>query len=311
MPAVRPLFRSRGNIQFGSLATLVPIAIVLILLFALVGGMVVVVQAGHVGVVKRLGAVQPEPLRAGLHIKRPFMDQVEMVDIRLQGAEAKATAASRDLQTVSTDVTVQYSLAAELAPNTYARVGDSGAVSRAIIAPGIQETVKAVTARFTAEELVTERGRVKTEIQEALNQFIDTTLKQKDLQGSVLIANMAITEFRFSEDFNRAIEAKVKAEQQALQARNEKLRLVTQAEAAAEQKKLGADAEAYTIETQSKARADAIKREAEALANSPQLIRLRAVEKWDGTLPRMTGDSAIPFINVDSLGGLPANETGP
>jgi len=293
----------RGNVQFGSLATLVPVAIILIIIIAVVGGMVVIVEAGHVGVVRRLGAVQPEPLQAGLHFKRPFMDQVQLVDIRLKPAQAEATAASRDLQSVSTDVTVQYSLSGEIAPKTFERVGTGAAVASGIIAPGIQETVKSVTARFNAEELVTKRELVKQQIQEALVRFIDTTLNEKDLAGAVNIANMAITEFRFSDDFNRAIEAKVKAEQQALQAKNEKLRLVTQAEAAAEQQKLAADAEAYSIEAQSKARADAIRREAEALKDSPELIRLRAVEKWSGDLPRITGEGAVPFINVDELGG--------
>jgi len=293
----------RGNAQFGSLTTLVPIAIILIVIIAVIGGMVVIVEAGHVGVVRRLGAVQPEPLPAGLHFKRPFMDKVELVDIRLKPAQAEATAASRDLQGVSTDVTVQYSLAGELAPKTYARVGTSAAVSAGIIAPGIQETVKSVTARFNAEELVTKRELVKQEIQDALVRFINTTLDEKELRGAVNIANIAITEFRFSEDFNRAIEAKVKAEQQALQAKNEKLRLVTQAEAAAEQRKLAAAAEAFSIEAESKARADAIRREADALRDSPDLIRLRAVEKWSGQLPQFTGGGVVPFINVDEISG--------
>ncbi|MCB0321434.1 MAG: hypothetical protein KDD60_10960, partial [Bdellovibrionales bacterium] len=93
----------------------------------------------------------------------------------------------------------------------------------------------------------------------------------------------------------------VKAEQEALQAKNEKLRRVTQAEAAAAEKKLSAEAEAYQIETASKVRADAIRREAEALTNNPELIQLRTIERWDGTLPKFMGTGAMPFLSFDSL----------
>jgi regulator of protease activity HflC (stomatin/prohibitin superfamily) len=94
------------------------------------------------------------------------------------------------------------------------------------------------------------------------------------------------------------IESKVQAEQQALQAKNEKLKRVTQAEAAAAERQLSADAEAYSTEVQSKARAEAIRREAEALRQSPELINLRAVERWDGVLPRVNSSSMVPFLNI-------------
>ncbi len=156
-----------------------------------------------------------------------------------------------------------------------------------------------MTAKFTAEELVTKREFVKQQIQEALTNFLNNTLREKDLLNSINIANLAITDFNFSDEFNRAIEAKVKAEQMALQAKNEKLMRVTQAEAAAEERKLGASAEAFSTEVQSKARADAIRREAEALQQSPEIIQLRSIEKWDGVLPRITSGGVVPFLNLD------------
>jgi prohibitin 2 len=263
--------------------------------------MTVVVDAGHVGVVRRLGAVQPDPLSEGFHWKMPFVDQVEQIDIRLTASNAQATAASRDLQTVSTEVTTQYSLNGVMTPQTYQRIGNLSKVSAALVEPGIQECVKAVTARFTAEELVTKREAVKVEIQKSLENFINNTLSEKDLQGAVNIANLAITDFNFSTEFNMAIEEKVKAEQESLQAVNEKNRRTTQAEAGAAEIKLAAEAEAFSTEIQSKARADAIRREAEALKESPELISLRAVEKWDGALPRMSGGGAVPFINMGNF----------
>lgn len=282
-----------------ALKALVPLAIIVLFAMVLLTGMTVVVEAGHVGVKRTLGAVQPVALKEGFHFKKPFVDQVEQMDVRLVASHAQATAASKDLQTVTTQVTTQYSLNGEFAAPTYQRIGTLPKVSATLVEPAIQECVKAVTAKFTAEELVTKRELVKQQIQQALIAYINTTLKDKELENSLVIANVAITDFNFSPEFNRAIEAKVQAEQQALQAKNEKLKRVTQAEAAAAERTLSADAEAYSTEVQSKARADAIRREADALKQSPELIRLRSVEKWDGVLPRITSGEVMPFLNLN------------
>lgn len=283
-----------------ALKTVIPLAIIAVLLVTVLTSLSVIVEAGHVGVLRTLGAVNPTPLKEGLHFKKPFIDQVEQVDVRLTASHAQATAASRDLQTVTTQVTTQYSMNGELAPLTYQKVGNLGKVSAVLVEPAIQECVKAVTAKFTAEELVTKRELVKQQIQQALVAYINGTLKEKGLENALVVANVAITDFNFSAEFNRAIEAKVQAEQQALQAKNEKLKRVTQAEALASEKTLAADADAYATDVQSKARAEAIRREADALKQSPELIRLRTVEKWDGVLPRVNGGEAIPFLNLNS-----------
>jgi len=273
----------------------------LIAIYLLVSSFVVV-NAGHVGVVRTLGAVQPEPLPEGFHFKKPFVDQVEEIDIRLRKVENKASAASRDLQVVSTQVAVQYSLNGGVAPLTYQKIGTRQVVESTLVAPAIMESVKAVTARYTAEELITKRAEVKVNIQQAITDFIDATLAQKEVIGAVSLANVAITDFDFSAEFNRAIEDKVRAEQEALKAINEKLRRVTQAEAAAAERTLAADAEAYQIEVASKARAAAIRREAEALKDNPALIQLRIAEKWNGQLPQVSGGGAIPFLNLEGIG---------
>jgi prohibitin 2 len=285
-----------------ALKVLVPVALIFGLLMVLLSSMVVIVEAGYVGVVKRFGAVQPVALTEGMHFKRPFMDSVEQIDVRLTPSHAKSTAASKDLQTVTTEVTVAYSLQAMLAPQAFQKIGDRSKISVTLVEPAIQESVKSVTAKFTAEELVTKRELVKQQIQETLETFINSTLKQKELDGAISIANVAITNFDFSGEFNRAIELKVQAEQQALQARNEKIKRVTQAEASAAERQLAADAEAYSTEVQSKARADAIRREADALKQSPELIQLRTVEKWDGALPRVNGAQSIPLLNLGDAG---------
>lgn len=280
---------------------LAPILVVVILLLVLAAGVVVTVDAGNVGVVKRFGAVQETALPEGLHFKLPFVEEVVPMTTRLTASEAKATAASRDLQIVTTDVTTTYALNGAIAPFTFQRVGLPEKIAATIVNPAIMESVKAVTAKFTAEQLVTQREAVKQQIQQAIETFINTTLGEKDLQGALSIANVAITDFKFSDEFNKAIESKVQAEQEALQAKNEKLRRVTQAEAAAEEVKLAADAQAFTIEAESKARADAITREAEALSGRPEVLHLRSIERWDGVLPRITsGDGMIQMLQLDS-----------
>lgn len=282
-----------------NLSFIYPIAIIVIIILAT--SAFVVVESGHVGVVRTLGAVQPIPLEEGFHMKKPFIDKVEQMDIRLTKAQSKSAAASKDLQTVETQVTVQYSIMGPIAPKTYQKIGTRDIVAATVIEPAIQESVKAITAQYTAEQLVTKRAEVKLQIQEAIDNFIAVTLKDKDVPTALKIANVAITDFEFSTEFNKAIELKVKAEQEALQAINEKTKRVTQAEAAYQEKKLAADAAAYDIEVRSKSKALAIEREAKALKNNPELIQLRLSEKWDGTLPKFTGGETIPFINVDSV----------
>lgn len=275
--------------------------VIIILVIVLATSAFVIVDSGHVGVVRTLGAVQPDPLPEGFHLKKPFMDKIEQVDIRLTKAKSKSAAASKDLQTVETQVTVQYSLSGPIAPQTYQRIGKREVVAATVIEPAIQESVKAVTAQYTAEQLVTKRAEVKQQIQKAIDNFINVTLQDKQVPTALKIANVAITDFEFSEEFNKAIELKVKAEQEALQALNEKTRRVTQAEAGYAERKLAADGQAYEIEAASKAKADAIAREAKALKDNPQLIQLRLAEKWDGTLPKFTGGESVPLINIDSV----------
>ena len=287
-----------SRIVSGTIAGIVALAVV----FTAIGSFVVV-ESGHVGVVRRLGAVQMEPYPEGFHLKVPWLDSVEQIDIRLRKAESEAGAASRDLQVVRTQVAVQYSMTGPVMPLTYQQIGTRSVVSTTLIEPAIMESVKAVTAQYTAEELVTKRAEVKVKIQEAIETFIDTTLEQKGVIGALRLANVAITDFDFSAEFNRAIEEKVQAEQDALKARNEKLRRVTQAEAAAAERTLAADAEAYQIEVASKARAEAIRREAEALRDNPALIQLRIAEKWDGRLPQVSGGNAIPLLNIEAIKG--------
>lgn len=257
------------------------------------------VNTGNVGVVKHFGAVQPYFLEEGVHFIRPWpFASVSEVNVQTGATVTEAAAASKDLQSVHTKVTLQWAITAPQAPRLVQRFGDfDGAWTNGIIDPAVQEVVKAISARYTAEQLITHRAQVKGEIELGLNDFIKKTLTERGCGNAIKIANVAITNFDFSHEFNVSIESKVKAEQDALRAENEKRTKVTQAEAAAKEATLAADAQAYKTEVESKARAAAIERESKALAQSPNLVELRIAERWDGKLPTYTGNS-IPLLQI-------------
>ena len=206
------------------------------------------VESGHVGIIKTFGAVKLDtPLNEGLNWVTPFIDSVYQMDTKMRAKHDRSMASSADLQIVTTEVSVQFYLIADLAPKMYQQIGTLEMIESSIIGPAIQESVKSVTAKYSAEKLITQRDVVKTKIKSQIISFIKVSLGKKEIDGGLEVANVAITDFEFSREFNRAIEMKVKAEQEAKQAENEKTRRITQAQAANEEKKLAADAEAYQI----------------------------------------------------------------
>ena len=262
------------------------------------------VESGYSGVKVVWSKAQDKALEpGGPYFYNPITTSIVSVKTQLQSFEVTTQASSKDLQLVTTKISVQHSLIDSETPKVYSEIGGLEQLDKNIIEPAVMEGLKAVAAHYTAEELITKRDIVKHETEEAIERFINHTLQEKGIPGSVHISNIAIKDFDFSKQFNESIEAKVRAQQEALRAQNEKLKRITEAEAAAREKELAADADAYTIQKNSVERADAIKREAEALKNNPDLLKLRAIEKWNGTVPRFTSGEAgvIPFLNVNDI----------
>ncbi len=245
-----------------------------------------IVPVGHLGVVKHWGKVNHNTvLSEGLHLITPVRTTVEYISVKLLKFNQQTSASSKDLQIVSTVVSIQFSLGE--VSNLYQKIGNEQLVTHILLKPAVEESVKAVTAQYTAEELIKKRPEVKIKIGETITAFLEKTLEGKNLNTkSLLVANVAITEFDFSEEFNRSIEMKVRAEQQALQAKNEKIKKITDAEAIAEK-----------IKIESIATANAIRREARALKENPHLIEYKRMEKWDGKLPNVTG-GVIPMFDI-------------
>lgn len=297
--------------------TIKSISIIAAVVVAAIVGLVVlsssfkIVDSGSVGILSTWGKVEEQTLSPGPHFVYPIAQSVRAISTQMKAFPSEAHSASHDLQQVGCVVTLQHAINPPMVTKAFVAIGDLSVIDAVVITPAIQETVKSVTSRYTAEELITKRETVKGQIKVELIEFIQDTLNAKGIKDSIVIANVAITDFNFSKEFNDAIESKVKAEQLALQAENEKRQQVTKAEANKAEKQLAADGEAYTTKVkadaaayqttvESKARAAAIEREADALKNNPNLIQLRAVERWTGQLPttNFSKDGAVPFINI-------------
>ena len=267
------------------------IALILILLLVVALNSWTVVQGGTVGVVSVMGAIQEQVFEAGFHLKAPFVSSVEMMNIQTQKLEVDASAASKDLQVISTSVALNFHVDSASASRLYRTVGKSYQLT--IISPAIQESVKAVIARFSAEELITKRQEVSLSMREEIN--------QKILSYGLIVDDFNIINLDFSAEFNAAIEAKQTAQQQALKAEQDLARVkieaqqkVEQAKAEAEATRARAEAEAYAIEM--------IQKE---LERSEQYIEYQKVEKWNGELPLVSGDSSaiIDLSGIKSRGG--------
>lgn len=234
------------------------------------------VGAGERGIMLRWGAVTHRVIDEGLYLRIPLMERVVIMDVRIQKEEVEATAASKDLQTVNSKVALNYHLDPTRVTNMYQEVGVE--YDTRLIDPALQESVKSTTAKYTAEELITRREEVRDEIRAHLVSKLESR--------GILIDDFNIVDFRFSNAFDNAIELKVTAEQSALAAKNK-----------LEQIKF--EAEQQVAEARGKA--EALRIESAALQSSPQILQLRALEKWDGKLPSVMGSQATPFIDVTGI----------
>ena len=262
-------------IRYGIISIVVVVAIVVLTPFT-------IVPSGHRGVVTTFGKVQDEVLGEGLHFRIPIVNIVHSVDVRLQKSESEGEAASKDLQTIHTRVALNYHMTPDQVANTFRDIGSPEEVADRVIVPAMHEAVKAATAQYTAEELITKRSDVRDRIRG----YLEIRLNKHGVE----VDEFSVTNFQFSPSFNEAIEAKTTAEQLKLKAERDLQRIRVEAE----QKISQAQAEAESLRLQ--------KQEI-----TPELIKLReieaqrlAIEKWNGVLPSVTGGS-VPFISLGKV----------
>lgn len=271
--------KKKNDDNFNHIKKYLICAAVSMTLLMIVFGTFYTVSAGERAVLLTFGKPADIAYTEGLHFKIPLIQQVVKMDIKTQKYETGASAASKDLQVVSTNLAVNYHLEQSSTVEIYKTIGVD--FNNKIIQPAVQEVVKASTAQFTAEQLITQRDQVK--------QLIDTNLGERLSSRGIVLETTSITNFDFSEEFNKAIESKVTAEQNALTAKNK----LSQVEYEAKQRITQADAEAKAIEIQ----ANAI-----TVQGGEDYVKLQAINKWDGHMPEVTG-GAIPFIDIKSISG--------
>ena len=254
------------------------IAAVIVIILAVVGfNSFTVVQAGHTGVIVNLGKVSDTVLEEGLHFKIPFVSDIVQIDNRVMKTEVESNAASKDLQSISSKVSVNYRVNRASSASIYQNVGSD--FTNVIVNPAIQECVKSVAAKYNAEQLITNRTVVSAEMEKEISQKINPY--------GLTIEVFNIVNFDFSEEFNKAIEAKQTAQQEALKAEQDLARIKVEAEQTVEKAK--AEAEAYQLKNSQL---------------TDKVIMMEFVEKWDGKLPSVTSGANAVFDISSYISGL-------
>ena len=239
--------------------------IVLIILVIIVLTGTTIVPTGHIGVVTLYSKVQDKYLDAGFHFIKPLVEEVHDVDIRTQKYEGTVEGSAKDLQIVNITMSINYQLKPEKVSDLYAKIGqDYGNI---MLNPALQSSLKASIANFTAEEMVTKRAEVSNRITEELNIRLDEYF---------LITAVNLENIGFTEEYNKAIEAKTTNEQKA-QAEKAQLEII---KVQNEQKINTAEAEAKVRELQSQSVTE------KSLEQLKLEIQKEMVAKWNGVLPQ-------------------------
>lgn len=209
-------------------------AVVVVLLLIAGLSTVTIVPAGTAGVIVTMGKVSNTALDSGLHFKIPFIQSVVIMNNKIQKCEVESNSVSKDLQTVSSSVAVNFHISSDSAASIYRTIGEQ--YQDTVLQPAIQEAVKSVSAQYTAEELITKRTAVGDEIGAALTDKVS--------EYGIIIDKFNIVNFGFTDEFNEAIEQKQVAEQNYLKAKTEKEQQLMEAEADAKKQVISAEAEA-------------------------------------------------------------------
>jgi regulator of protease activity HflC (stomatin/prohibitin superfamily) len=259
------------NVDFSqnSLKKIIAIIIVALLAIITLANTFTVVNAGHTGVVVTMGKVKDGVLQEGIHVKAPFVQKVVKIDNRIRKLEVNTEAFSKDLQSVNTVLAINYRVDTSKSNSIYKNIGAD--YEQVLVVPAVNEVLKAITSTYTAEESVTNRVLISDGLIEGLND------KLNDI--GLYVTDVNIIDFHFSDAFITAIEEKQVAQQKLLKAETEKKTAITNAEAEAEALKIKAKGEAEANKVVSASLTD-------------KVIENKKIEKWNGELPKVTGNSS-------------------
>lgn len=227
-----------------------------------------IVEPGYTALHLRMGSIIKDHVESGMYFRVPIIDDVIMINNRICKSEISTTALSKDLQSVAADVAINYRIRDAI--KLYKTVGTD--FEKVILDPYSQESIKAITARFTAEDLIRIREEAKKEVYDELKARLDPIF--------IELIDFNFVHLDFTPQFIHAVEEKQIAEQTAKTAHN----LTDKVKEEALQTKMRADAEAYALN---------IKKS----CTTPEIVELKKIEKWDGRLPMYYG-STLPLMSL-------------
>lgn len=249
-------------------------------------GSYTIVNSGNRGVVRHFGKISNEILDEGIHLKMPFFTDVVEMSVRVQKTEIKTGSSSKDMQQIDTHVVVNW----EVDPSKVSRIfqelgGNTGIISN-ILEPAVSEVFKAASAKKTAEEIISRR----IELTDDVNQM----LRDRVGKYGINVRDISLVDVQFGSEFNKAVESKQVAEQQAKQAEYDALKAT--ADAKANVNKAKGDAEATLTRARAQAEAQKLLRQ----SITAEILQQQAIDKWNGEFPQVMGGGTVPFLNIDT-----------
>ena len=239
----------------------------------LCGNPFAIVGVGERGVKVTLGKVSPESYLEGVHFVTPFISKIHVMDVKTQKSNPATTVFTKDIQQARLSYVINYNLQPENAHRMFREVGKD--YKQTVLMPIVEGTVKNIIGGWNASDLIANRAKATSDILAKLQEQLD--------DNYINVTDFNITDIDYSDVFEKAIEGKVTAEQEALKAKNK----TVQVEEEAKQKVISAQAEAKSM---------AIR--ANALTQNKALVEYEAVQKWDGKLPQYMMGNSVPFVNL-------------
>ena len=245
---------------------LISIISIILVLIIIISSSFTTIKSGEVGIRVRFGKVINKSTNEGINYKIPVIEKIEKLNIKVQKVEVETISSSKDLQEVTMNIAVNYRIDKEKATYLYKNVGTG--YTEVVLEPSIEESIKAVTSRYTAEELITNRSEVSDKCVEELS--------KKVKRYGININDLNITNFSFSDEYDKAIEEKQIAEQKVLTAKKE-----------LEREKIEAEKKIVKAEAEKKAN------ELKESSLTDNIIKEKFIEKWNGELPKATNQEVI------------------
>ena len=251
---------NRFESGLGPLVVLASSVVAIVACLVVLLGSWTIVPPGHRGVSVTLGKVHPVVLGEGFSLKKPLIEQVIKIPIQQITVSGKTSCFSADLQTIDVSYSVLYRIPEGKVVELFQQY--AGSPYHTLVEPRLQESVKQVTAKYRAEEMVKSREEIKTSVLQKL---------QQELAGLLDVRDVPITNIDLSDELEKAIELKQVTEQQAL---------------AKEYELKKAQKEAEITIVNARAEAESVKIKGDALRSAPDVISLEIVKKWDGKSPQ-------------------------